>query len=474
MVLASMLAVLGACQPTESDRLDTAAAPQGETGGAPDTDGEEDVTWSNGVAELVQENCVRCHASGRFTTYSPLQTWEQVYGLREKIRAKIQDPPGWGQQMPPFPGGEISGRCEPEFPYTNDLRLTDEEILTVLSWIDAGAPQGSGSVDEPLIAEAPSELDTSTEYPFEEGYVMSIGDDDDDGHRDDWVCVILDPGESDQSRFLSGIQINPDAQQVFRGAVLQLDEHRESLAFVRDGSSRDHGEFWYDCDEGFGFEGRLLGAFLPEAEPFEMPPGSAVEIPGDALVVYKIHYHGHYEHVNPTDTGELPETLEWPDHTSLSLRWEEEAKVERLARLVTFGDYDEETVDGTGNLEPPFLIPEGSTSHVESMVTVVPGEASQVWVVWAVQPEMGEAGRTVGVSVGRATDATTACVGAVPRWSASWQLPLGFDPAAATTVSGGDQLRVDCEYAGQASGDMTLSDESCRAMVGLLPVDVGR
>ncbi|MSQ04061.1 MAG: hypothetical protein EXR71_19600 [Myxococcales bacterium] len=373
--------------------------------------------------------------------------------------------------MPPFPGGEIAGTCEPDPPYANDLRISDEQIATILAWMADGAPEGSARADEPMVAAPPHELATATEHPFDEGYVMTIDQYDDDGHRDDWVCVIVDPGNSIDSRFFSGIQINPDAEQVFRGAVLRLDKGRESLAFVGAASSRDHGENWYDCDEGFGFDGEILGGFLPEGEPFETPAGSAVEIPGDAVLVYKLHYHAHYDHVNPTDTGELAETLEWTDHTSISIRWEDETVVERPAWLVTFGDYDQETIDGTGNLNPPFLIPAASSSHVESMVTKVPGTSSDAYVVWAIQPEMGDAGRTVGVSVGYASNSTTACVGAVPRWDTSWQLPLTIDMADATTVNGGDRLRVDCEYEGRPGSDATLDDESCRAMIGLVQAE---
>jgi hypothetical protein len=459
---------------SEGGDTDTGTPDGGEDSGGGDTDTAatpEAVTWSNSIADLAQQNCVRCHALGRFSTYEPLQTYAQFSGIVEKIVGKIQSPPSFGTQMPPSPWGEIAGICEPEYPFSNDLRMSAEEVQTILDWAANGVPEGTPRADEPLLADPRPELTGVTEYPFDEGYVMSIDEFDDDGHRDDWVCVILDDGASPDSRFMSGIQLNPDVTQVFRGAVLWLDEARESLAYVDGSMPRDHGTSWYDCDEGFGFSGRILAGFLPEGQPIETPPGSAVEIPGGTAIVAKIHYHGHYDHENPTDTGALPSVLNWEDHTSFSIRWDDPATVTSVAELVTFGDYDDVIVNGEGNLDPPFAIPAGSTSHTESMVTTVPGDPTQAYQVWAVQAQLGNAGRTVAVSVGYQQTRTTACLGAVPRWGVSWQVPLTYDTTVgATTVNGGDRLRVDCTYANDGGSDLTLATESCRAMVGIVPV----
>ncbi len=439
---------------------DTAAASGTGTDGAP--------TWSSGVAEVFREHCVRCHAKDHFSTYAPLQTYEQVLARRSNIEQKIVSPPGWGAQMPPWPGGEIPSRCEPPARHTNDLRMTAEEIDLVLGWLAAGAPEGGPRPAEPLVATPPARLDGATSYPFAEGYVMRIDEDDDDGHRDDWVCVVVDPGAVPETRLLGGIALEPDVVQIVRGAVVLLDERRESERFLAADGPRRHGASWYDCDEGFGFEGRILAGFLPEGEPLELPPGAAVEVPGDAWLVYRLHYHAHYDHADPEDTSPLPPVLEWPDATGLALRWVDPAEVEARALMLTFGNVDGPVVDGTGNLTAPFEVPPGSEGF-ETMVTTVPGEATDRYLVWAVQPELGAKGRTVVVSTQR-RGGEEVCLGANPRWDPSWQVPLTFDPGEAPTVSGGDRLRVDCEYRNDAPEALTLDRESCRAMVGLLPL----
>ncbi|MBM4377573.1 MAG: hypothetical protein FJ095_21060 [Deltaproteobacteria bacterium] len=442
---------------------------KGESDGA--GGGSDALTWSGGIRDIFQQNCVRCHASGQFSTYEPMQTYQQLLEQVPNIAAKIQDPPSHGAQMPPYPGGSVDGACEPAHPYSNDLRMPPEQIEAVLRWIGAGKPEGAPSNDF-LLAEPPAALDAAVEYAFDEGYVMSIGSDDDDGHRDDWVCVIVDPELTDGDGFLSGIQINSGVNQVFRGGLVRLDKARESLAFVGPTSTRNHGVRWYDCDEGFGFAGDILGGFLPEGEPIETPEGSAVRVPQGSLIVYKIHYHGHYDTVNPDDTDPLPPLIEWPDHTSLSLRWEDPANVARPTSLLTFGNYDTAAVDGTGSLTPPFELPGKANKHVESMVTRVPGKPSDAYAVWAVQPEMGAYGLMASVSVTRAGDSSPDCLAANPRWIDTWQLPLTIDPVAnPVIVHGGDRLQLDCQYRNPSASSITLADESCRAMIGLLPME---
>lgn len=445
----------------------------GDTGGTgPGDPAPTEVTWSSRIADIVQRNCVRCHASGRFSTYSPLQTYDQVLDQLAFLPAKLSFPPLIATQMPPYPGGAIPGRCEPRHAYSNDLRLGSADLEAFFQWIENDGPRGDAPYPaEPLQPAPPSLLADTTEYPFAEGYVMTIDETHPTGHKDDWVCVVIDPGEIAGSRWFSGIQINPDARQVFRGAVVWLDRARASLAYLQPDSPRTHGSSWYDCDDGFGFDGEILTGFLPEGEPFTTPPGTAVELPGDALLVVKLHYHAHYDHVNPTDTEPLPPVLTWPDHTSLSVQWRDPGEATRALAL-TIGDYAGPVADGTGNLTHPFEIPTGkpqSEMSGETMVALVPGSAGDRYAVWAIHPEMQDAGRIVTVSVEDAS--SSECLAAVPRWDPTWQLPLMFDTTAgdAPLVSGGQRLRIDCAYTNRTNSPLTLADESCRAMIGLVP-----
>lgn len=467
---ALLVPALFGCAP--SPGADVGSAGTGAGGGA--VSPPSGPTWSDGISEIFQRNCVRCHASGRPATYVPLQTYRQVADVAFYIERKIQPDPDWGVQMPPYPGGEIAEACVPSHEYDNDLRLPAEDVESLLTWIESDVPEGAGRFGgEPFAPPPPSQLAGATEHPFEEGYIVSVGASHPTGHKDEYVCVIADLGASTSSRFLSGMHINPGDPLLFRGAVVWLDRDRDSLSYVQPGSPRLHGERWYECTDGFGFEGDILGSFLPGGEPLVTPAGSAVEVTGEPLIVYRIHYHSHYDRLDPNDATPLPSVLEWHDHTSLSLRWEEPDEISRAAFLITFGNDDGAPVGGTGNLTPPFSIPVASPLHVESMVTVVPGTSADAYAVWAVQPELRSAGRMAAVSVSRPASSSTACLAAHPRWDPSWQVPLTFDTTGsnAPIVYGGDTLQIDCSYEHTFGTSLTLADESCRAMVGLVRLD---
>jgi hypothetical protein len=271
--------------------------------------------------------------------------------------------------------------------------------------------------------------------------------------------------------------MNPGVPQVFRGAVVRLDRNQESLAFVEPGAVGAYGDTSYDCTNGFGFEGEILAGFEPEGRPISTPPGSAIKIPAGALIVYEIHYHAHYANPNPgvvdPDAGPPPDVLTWEDHTSLSLRWEDSAALDVVATVLTFGNYNEDVVDGTGSLTGELLVPADTAGHVESMVKLVPGPPSDAYAVWAVQPEMMGTGTTASVSVTYAASSENVCLAAIPRWDAGWQIPLTFDTSAqaAPIVYGGDRLQIDCRYTNTTNDVLLLGEESCRTMVGLVPIE---
>ena len=88
------------------------------------------VTFVRDVLPILQKRCQTCHrpgeaGSGSFLTYESTRPWAQA------IKAAVLT-----RKMPPW-------FASPEFGhFLNERRLTDPEIRTLVSWVDAGAPQG--------------------------------------------------------------------------------------------------------------------------------------------------------------------------------------------------------------------------------------------------------------------------------------------------------------------------------------------
>ncbi len=89
------------------------------------------VTFAKQVAPIFQKRCEECHRAGGMAPMS-LVTYEETRPWARAIKEKVA-----GREMPPFHAAGAVGR------YQNDPRLTDEEIATIVKWVDGGAPKGN-------------------------------------------------------------------------------------------------------------------------------------------------------------------------------------------------------------------------------------------------------------------------------------------------------------------------------------------
>jgi hypothetical protein len=92
----------------------------------------QEVTFARDVAPILYESCVECHREGSFAPMS-LLTYEQARRFASAIRYRVSN-----RQMPPWHVDQTLGVQR----FANDVSLTDEEIGTIVAWVDAGAPRG--------------------------------------------------------------------------------------------------------------------------------------------------------------------------------------------------------------------------------------------------------------------------------------------------------------------------------------------
>ena len=93
---------------------------------------QPDLTFARDVAPIIQANCERCHRPLSVAPM-PLQTYEGVRAFAPLIRDKVVR-----RAMPPWPVDRTVGVTR----FKNDPSLSDEEVRTIVDWIDAGAPMG--------------------------------------------------------------------------------------------------------------------------------------------------------------------------------------------------------------------------------------------------------------------------------------------------------------------------------------------
>jgi hypothetical protein len=93
------------------------------------------VTFSKDVAPIFQKSCDNCHHAGTsapmsLLTYNDARPWAR--SIKERVARR---------DMPPWHLDKTTGIRQ----YKNDISLNDEEIATIVKWVDSGAPQGNPS-----------------------------------------------------------------------------------------------------------------------------------------------------------------------------------------------------------------------------------------------------------------------------------------------------------------------------------------
>jgi mono/diheme cytochrome c family protein len=102
----------------------------GLAGAARAADGSDVVTFTKDVAPILYKSCAECHRPTMFAPMS-LMTYDEARPYARAIKLKVV-----ARQMPPW-------GADPKFgTFRNDPRLSDKEIDTIVSWVDAGAPKG--------------------------------------------------------------------------------------------------------------------------------------------------------------------------------------------------------------------------------------------------------------------------------------------------------------------------------------------
>ncbi len=88
-------------------------------------------TFSKDVAPILYNKCVECHRPGEIAPMS-LLNYKEVRPWAKSIRERVVD-----RSMPPWSADPKYGH------WANDPRLSQQEIATIVSWVEGGAPKGN-------------------------------------------------------------------------------------------------------------------------------------------------------------------------------------------------------------------------------------------------------------------------------------------------------------------------------------------
>src|SRR6266536_3534567 len=106
-------------------------------------------TFSRDVAPILQAKCQECHQPNSIAPMS-LITYQEARPWARSIKERVAT-----RQMPPWHIDRTVGVQK----FKNDMSLSDDQVDTIVRWVDAGAPQG-----DPKDLPPPKPLVTDNEW----------------------------------------------------------------------------------------------------------------------------------------------------------------------------------------------------------------------------------------------------------------------------------------------------------------------
>ena len=224
----------------------------------------ERITYTKDVAPILQENCVSCHRpaganlSGMIAPMS-LMNYVEVRPWSKAIRKVVST-----REMPPWQASEkVHGQ------FRNERTLTQDEIDTLVAWVDQGATRGSPrDAPKPLpeLKEGWTIGEPDLIVEFDEPYW--VPDDTDDIQP--FIMVTLKKGAIDESKWVKAIEFRPGSEVVHHIVTFLVDPGANAL----DPASQ-----------------KLFGLIAPGTDPQTFDEGFGIEIKPESTVGFAMHYH---------------------------------------------------------------------------------------------------------------------------------------------------------------------------------------
>ncbi|MED5198423.1 MAG: cytochrome c [Gemmatimonadota bacterium] len=218
-----------------------------------------DVTYAADVATIIQENCTVCHRTGGIGPME-LVTYEDVRLYAPLIKIKVRD-----RLMPPYYYDTDIGIQELQ----HDWRLSQEDINTVVAWVDQGAPLGDpADMPPPADLRATDEWSLAAEFGPPDLLAPSSPIDIPAEGNDVWYRPIVEIQglPENEERCIKALQVKP------RGDAVTVVHHANSTfqLLQDDGSFRGTGARATEYAMG------KLGEIIPDGVCRRIPAGSYV------------------------------------------------------------------------------------------------------------------------------------------------------------------------------------------------------
>lgn len=218
-------------------------------------DAPSDISYSKTIAPILKENCVACHVKGGIAPWA-MSEYTMVKGFSPMMREVLRT-----KRMPPW-------HADPEIGHwANDSGISEQDLKSLIHWIEDGSPRGDG--EDPL--KAIPELESK----------WALGEPD----------LIIDiPAYEVPASGIVDYQFptvpNPLDKDVWIVAAAVIPGDPNAVHHILAGSSQ---RLELDNDVGDIFENFIL-TYAPGNESDHMPEGTGVFVPKGGMYQFQLHY----------------------------------------------------------------------------------------------------------------------------------------------------------------------------------------
>jgi hypothetical protein len=269
------------------------AAAQAQTPGA-------QPTFNRDVAPIFYKNCTSCHRPGEIAPMS-LLTYRAARPYARSIAAQVMK-----GTMPPWHADPAHGE------FSNDRRLTAEEKDTILTWVNAGAPEGSAAdlpaqpvyPDGWTIGKPDVVLSMTEDYPVPASGTV------------DYKYFEV-PTNFTDDKWIQAYEVKPGTPSVVHHVIVYAKAPRPAPVAAPLGSTVDaprprrQPPFTFapnmeepdevktaaarqtvpnDRPSPAGGNGAFVGGFVPGQAARVYPAGTAIKVPAGATLIFQMHY----------------------------------------------------------------------------------------------------------------------------------------------------------------------------------------
>src|SRR5215510_3789014 len=273
------------------------------------TGGKKELTFNKDVAAIFYKNCAECHRANDIAPMS-LMSYKEARPWARSIKEKVAT-----RQMPPWSPDPKYGA------FTNDHRLAQKDIDTIVAWVDQGAKEGEAKDLAPVpeftstegwrLGKPDAVFDIGKEFTVQAGtpdmienFIVPTN-----FKEDKWVSAaeILPGNRKVVHHVIAFIQTPEMIEQFKKGdgrarALMQSDvfyrdgtllKVKADAPVINDGCTAPNGGSAFKrpgASEGGDAFGLFLAGYAPGKGIDVFPAGTAKKVPAGSMLVFQMHY----------------------------------------------------------------------------------------------------------------------------------------------------------------------------------------